>query len=172
MAAQRLQLKLDEEKMKKKKRVLFLSTVGIAAGLLYALGIHGRKNGTADEQSIDLKSSGNPRALAADGVNTNDSSGPAKRAASMGRIENGKAVVTGSQPEPAIDDQGTHQFEASQILKNIRDSAFDASDEKLALALGRPTDEIEEWTSGSGLIDGDVITKARALALQRGLEVE
>lgn len=90
----------------------------------------------------------------------------------MGRIENGKAVVTGSQAEPAIDDQGTDQFEASQILKSIRDGAFDASDEKLALALGRPTEEIEEWTSGSGLIDGDVIMKARALALQRGLEVE
>lgn len=153
-----------------KKRILFVSTVGIAAGLLYALGIHGRKNGTADEQSKDLESSGNARASAAEDVNATDSSGQAERA--MGRIENGKAVVTKSQAEPAIDDQGTDQFEASQILKNIRDSAFDASDEKLALALGRPTDEIEEWTSGSGLIDGDVIMKARALALQRGLELE
>jgi hypothetical protein len=80
--------------------------------------------------------------------------------------------VTGRQAEAAIDDQGTDQLAASQILRNIRDSAFDASDEQLALALGRPTDEIEEWTSGSGLIDGDVVMKARALALQRGLEVE
>jgi hypothetical protein len=157
-------------KIKMKKRVLFVSTVGIAAGLLYALGIHGRKNGPASEQSKDRKVSGNERALA-DEVVATDSSGQAERA-SMGRIENGQAVVTGRQGEPAIDDQGTDQFEASQILKNIRDGAFDASDEKLALALGRPTEEIEEWTSGSGLIDGDVIMKARALALQRGLEVE
>jgi hypothetical protein len=156
--------------MKMKKRILFLSTVGIAAGLLYALGIHGRKNGTADGQSKAVESSGNARASAAEDVNATDSSGQAERTASMDRIENGKAVVTGSQAEPAIDDQGTDQFEAAQILKNIRDSAFDASDEKLAL--GRPTEEIEGWTSGSGLIDGDVIMKARALALQRGLEVE
>jgi hypothetical protein len=156
-------------KIKMKKRVLFLSTVGIAAGFLYALGIHGRKNGRVSEQSKDRKLSGNARDVA-DEVVATESSGQAERA-SMGRIENGKAVVTGSQAEPAIDDQGTDQFEASQILKNIRDGAFDASDEKLALALGRPTEEIEEWTSGSGLIDGDVIMKARALALQRGLEV-
>ena len=80
--------------------------------------------------------------------------------------------VLESGVEPAIDDQGTDQFAASQILKEIRDNAFDASDEKLALALGRPTEEIEQWTSGIGPIDGDVVMKARALAIQRGLEVE
>jgi hypothetical protein len=166
-----LQLNLTR-KMKMKKRILFLSTVGIAAGFLYALGMKGRKNRTAGEQSKDRKFSGDARASAAEVGDANDSSGQAERGASMGRIEAGKSVVTGSQAEPAIDDQGTDQIEASKILKNIRDSAFDASDEKLALALGRPPEEIEEWTSGSGLIDGDVIMKARALALQRGLEVE
>ena len=155
-----------------KKRLLFLSTVGIAAGLSYALGMNMRKNRTASDPSKDRKLSGNARASVAEVVKANDSSGQAQQAASMGRIENGKAVVTARQAEPAIDDQGTDQSEASQILKNIRDSAFEASDEKLALALGRPPEEIEEWTSGSGLIDGDVIMKARALALQRGLEVE
>jgi hypothetical protein len=152
--------------MKMKKRALFLSTIGIAAGVLYALGIHGRKHGTADEQSEDLKVSGNARASAA------DSSGPVERAAPLNRIGNRKAVVTGSEAGPAIDDQGTDQFEASQILNRIRDRAFDGSNEKLALALGRPTDEIEQWTSGNAVIDGDLIMKARALALQRGLEVE
>jgi endogenous inhibitor of DNA gyrase (YacG/DUF329 family) len=44
--------------------------------------------------------------------------------------------------------------------------------QKLALALGRPAAEIEEWTSGSGVIDGDVIMKARGLALNRGIEIE
>lgn len=155
-----------------KKRFLFLSTVGIAAGGLYALGMSLRKNRTASEESKDRKLSGRARASATEVVEANDSSGQAGRAASMGRIENGKAVVTGSQAEPAIDDQGTDQSEASQILKTIRDKGFDASDEKLALALGRPPEEIEEWTSGNGLIDGDVIMKARALAIQRGLEVE
>jgi hypothetical protein len=77
----------------------------------------------------------------------------------------------GNEGAPAIDDQGTDQSEASHILRGIRDNLFDASDEKLALALGRPTEEIEEWTSGDGLIDGDLLLKARTLAMQRGLEI-
>src|SRR4051794_28252574 len=56
-----------------------------------------------------------------------------------------------------IDDRGTSQVEATTILKNIRDHAFDGSDERLALALGRPEEEIESWTSGIGTIDGDVV---------------
>ena len=35
----------------------------------------------------------------------------------------------------------------------------------------RPTEEIAEWTSGNGLIDGDVILKARTLAMQRGFQI-
>jgi hypothetical protein len=70
---------------------------------------------------------------------------------------------------PTIDDQGTEQSEAANILKRIRDAAFESSDEKLALALGRPTEEIETWTTGSGVIDGDVVMKARQLAVQRGV---
>ena len=41
---------------------------------------------------------------------------------------------------------------------------------KLALALGRPTEEIEAWTRGAEIIDGDVIMKARGLAMERGVE--
>jgi hypothetical protein len=44
--------------------------------------------------------------------------------------------------------------------------------EKLALALGRPSDEIEVWCSGSGTIDGDVVMKARGIAIQRGIEID
>ena len=71
-----------------------------------------------------------------------------------------------------IDDRGTDQSEAGRILKNIRDTAFDASDEKLALALGRPTEEIVAWTTGSKTVDSDVVMKARALAIQRGVGVD
>ena len=52
-----------------------------------------------------------------------------------------------------------------------RRPALKHANEKLALALGRPTEEIEEWTNGNGLIDGDVVMKARALAIQRGVEI-
>jgi hypothetical protein len=74
--------------------------------------------------------------------------------------------------EPTIDDRGTDQSEALQILVSIRDGAFDSSNEDLALALGRPTEEIAEWMGGAGTIDGDVVQKARALALERGFQVE
>ncbi len=70
-----------------------------------------------------------------------------------------------------LDDRGTDQSEASEILQRLRDEAFDSSDEKLALALGRPKDEISEWIKGSGTIDGDVLLKARALAKERGVEI-
>ena len=77
-----------------------------------------------------------------------------------------------SETDKSNDDRGTGQQEASQILKSVRDAAFNASDEKLALALGRPTEEIEAWTSGDRTIDGDVVMKARVLAVQRGVEIQ
>jgi len=93
---------------------------------------------------------------------------------SRGADPNGSSMKPAEEAhiEPGIDDRGTKQHEASEILKSVRDRAFDASDEKLALALGRPTEEIEAWTSGDGPIDGDVIMKARALADQRGIEIQ
>jgi hypothetical protein len=88
----------------------------------------------------------------------------------QGKIEEGTPVIS-EEHEHLIDDQGTDQAAASEILKHIRDNAFESSDEKLALALGRPREEIAEWTSGNGLIDGDVILKARTLAMQRGFQI-
>ena len=82
------------------------------------------------------------------------------------------AATTIQDNEPRIDDRGTDQSEALQMLTSIRDGAFDSSNEKLALALGRPTEEIEEWIGGAGTIDGDVVQKARALALERGFQIE
>ena len=70
-----------------------------------------------------------------------------------------------------VDDQGTNQSDAVALLKNLRDRAFDSSDEKLALALGRPADEIESWLNGAGTIDDDVVMKARGIAQKRGVEV-
>jgi hypothetical protein len=156
-----------------KRKLLLLSTVGIAAGLVYAIESNRRKQSTANrESSSDLKSSANLPASTASGATGNDSGAPTELGTSRARSENGKATVLESEGQHQIDDQGTTQTEASHILKGIRDTAFDASNERLALALGRSTQEIEQWTSGNGLIDGDVLMKARSLAIQRGLEVE
>jgi len=149
-----------------KKRILLLSGLGVAGGLLYALETQHKRNKKASA-SDGLPTSGNGRGR----TDSNLKQGEERRpAASMARLDNRVPKIAKEEEHP-IDDQGTHQAEASQILKHIRDNAFEASDEKLALALGRPTDEIEEWTSGRGLIDGDVILKARALAMQRGFEI-
>ena len=92
------------------------------------------------------------------------------RGASMAPIKEG--AVDNLDHEPKIDDRGTDQSEALQILTSIRDVAFDSSNEELALALGRPTEEIEEWIGGAGTIDGDVVQKARTLAIARGFQIE
>ena len=71
-----------------------------------------------------------------------------------------------------VDDHGTGQEQAAQILRNLRDRGFEASDEKLALALGRPTEEVTAWYAGQELIDDDVVMKARGIAMNRGVHVE
>lgn len=156
-----------------KTRMLVLGSVGVAAGLLYALKPNRRKQNSFVSNEEDgvqsQKFSSNIQETPASDI---DESYSDERGASMRRINDGRPDLQEDEPDPVIDDQGTDQFEASQILKNIRDNAFEASDEKLAVALGRPTEEIEQWISGEGVIDGDVVMKARALALQRGLEVE
>ena len=158
---------IDKE-MKMKRKVLLLGTVGVAGGLVYALENSRRKKSASRESLSDTGSSANGKPSAVPGANANDS---AERGAAIARTANGKTIEL--QPEAhQLDDHGTNQAEAAQILKEIRDTAFDASNEKLALSLGRPTEEIEQWANGDGLIDGDVILKARALAIQRGVDVE
>ena len=150
-----------------KGKIILLSALGAAGGLLYALESQHKRNrsANAEKESDHEAVSGNGGSADA----SQNGSQQTKPAASMARIESGEASI-GNEGEHVIDDQGTDQSEASQILRHIRDNAFEANDEKLALALGRPTEEIEEWTSGRGLIDGDVILKARTLAMQRGIE--
>jgi hypothetical protein len=75
-------------------------------------------------------------------------------------------------PENMVDDRGTGQKEAARMLRNLRDRAFEASDEKLAVALGRPLEEVTAWHVGQELIDDDVVMKARGIAINRGVHIE
>jgi hypothetical protein len=72
----------------------------------------------------------------------------------------------------AVDDRGTTQEEARTLLTKLRDQGFDSSDEQLAVALGRPVEEVKGWIEGTEPVDDDVIMKARGIALQRGIEIE
>jgi hypothetical protein len=74
--------------------------------------------------------------------------------------------------EHIVDDRGTDQRKAAKILLNLRDRGFEASDEKLSLALGRPVEEVAGWTTGQEIIDDDVVMKARGIAMHRGIHVE
>jgi hypothetical protein len=75
--------------------------------------------------------------------------------------------------EEAVDDRGTNQSEGRALLKRLRDQGFDSSDEKLAVALGRPLEEVAAWTGeGEEPVDDDVIMKARGIAKERSIEIE
>ena len=76
------------------------------------------------------------------------------------------------RPEHIVDDRGTGQEKAARMLLNLRDRAFEASDEKLAVALGRPVEEIVGWNTGHELIDDDVVMKVRGIAMHRGVHIE
>lgn len=71
-----------------------------------------------------------------------------------------------------VDDQGTDQAEAKEIIRNLRDRAFAASDDKLAVALGRPVEQVQAVIDGSEPADDDLVMKARGIALNRGVEIE
>ncbi len=72
----------------------------------------------------------------------------------------------------AVDDQGTTETEGRALLKQLRDAGFEASDEKLATALGRPLEEVRGWMRAAAPVDDDVVMKARGIAKERGIEIE
>jgi hypothetical protein len=147
-----------------RKSILLISGIGIGSGLLYAL-TRGRKQ-TGEGESE--KANGNAAPSANNGRELGDNVTGTNQGAFMKPAHAGEH----KDIEPVIDDLGTNQHEAAEILKTIRDAAFDSDDEKLALALGRPAEEIAAWTSGDGTIDGDVVMKARTLADKRGVEIQ
>ncbi|MEA2206017.1 MAG: hypothetical protein QOE77_2793 [Blastocatellia bacterium] len=81
-------------------------------------------------------------------------------------------VTERERQQDPVDDRGTNQSEGRALLRKLRDTGFDASDEQLAVVLGRPVEEVQGWTGGAEPVDDDVIMKARGIAEQRGLEIE
>jgi len=75
--------------------------------------------------------------------------------------------------EGAVDDRGTSEAGGREILKRLRDEGFEADDEKLAVALGRPVEVVQGlMTGGDEPVDDDIIMKARGIAKERGIELE
>ncbi len=57
-------------------------------------------------------------------------------------------------------------MESRDVLTRLKTQVFESSNEKLALALGRPVDEIDLWFQG-GEIDEDAQEKINGLAQER-----
>lgn len=74
--------------------------------------------------------------------------------------------------ENALDNRGMDNAAGLALLKRLRDEGFDADDEKFAVALGRPAEEVAAWSRGEGELDDDIIMKARGIAQERGIEIE
>jgi hypothetical protein len=76
--------------------------------------------------------------------------------------------------EQAVDDRGTSEAGGREILKRLRDQGFESDDERLAVALGRPVEEVQGWMAGSAdePVDDDIVMKARGIAKERGIELE
>jgi hypothetical protein len=71
-----------------------------------------------------------------------------------------------------VDDKGTDQEQAQQMLGALRDQGFDSDNEKLATALGRTIEQVDGMIKGAETIDDDVVMKARGIALNRGIKIE
>ncbi|MCP9493917.1 MAG: hypothetical protein MSG64_05595 [Pyrinomonadaceae bacterium MAG19_C2-C3] len=90
----------------------------------------------------------------------------------MAEDENTMPATNAAENPDAVDSVGTDQQAAQAVLRKLRDAGFDGSDEKLAVALGRPVEEIAHLINGEEPIDDDIVMKARGIAAQRNVTVE
>lgn len=54
-----------------------------------------------------------------------------------------------------------------ELLKRLKTEVFESSDVHVALAMGRPVEEIEAWFSGAEQIDEDAEMKIHGIAKER-----
>lgn len=71
-----------------------------------------------------------------------------------------------------IDDQGTTQDEARELLQNLLTNGFDDEIDLLSQALGRPSEEILDAIQGNEQIDEDLLMKVRGIIEERNLKVD
>jgi hypothetical protein len=76
------------------------------------------------------------------------------------------------QNDNPVDDRGTDAEGGLALLRRLRDGGFESDNDKFALALGRPVEEVAAWMDGTEPPDDDIIMKARGIARERGIEIE
>jgi len=152
-----------------RKSALALTSVGIGAGVLYAIGRGRSKRRRSESTKLNAQVAGLEKSETDTGVTERQAEKESSvKASSMAPQNDVESNLTGSE-DFELDDRGTNQEDALQLLNKIKAEVFQSSDEKLALALGRPVEEINAWAAGEQTIDSDVLMKARALALERGI---
>ena len=74
--------------------------------------------------------------------------------------------------EQVVDDRGTGQEDGRELLRRLRAQGFEDDDVKLAVALGRPVEQVQAWMTSREAVDDDIVMKARGIAKERGLDIE
>lgn len=69
------------------------------------------------------------------------------------------------EPVTAFDE--TEDVDSLELLIRLKSEVFEESDEELALALGRPVEQIEQWINGDEEPDEDADMKIYGLAEER-----
>lgn len=85
---------------------------------------------------------------------------------------NQAAVQAGDDSGNTVDERGTSEDAAREILRRLRDEGFDGDDEKFAIALGRPFEEVVGFLTGAATVDDDVVMKARGIASRRNIQID
>jgi hypothetical protein len=70
-----------------------------------------------------------------------------------------------------VDDTGTDQDDARELLRAFCDKGFDGDVERAAVALGRPASALRELMDGQSEIDEDLVMKLRGMSKERGIAV-
>ena len=70
-----------------------------------------------------------------------------------------------------VDDQGTDEEQARQMLLNLCDRGFGGDAGEASLALGRTTEELKQILNGQMHIDDDLVIKIRGIADMRSINI-
>ena len=71
-----------------------------------------------------------------------------------------------------VDDQGSDQAGAREMLDSFCRNGFDGDRQKAAVVLGRPESELSEMLDGQTAVDDDLAMKMRGIANESGFRIE
>ena len=70
-----------------------------------------------------------------------------------------------------VDEKGTGQSEAREMISQLSENAAHGSLEELGLIMGRPEEELRRFLDGVEPVDDDFVMKMRGVAKERGIDL-